>query len=143
MILHSKRKGNDCIWKLRCHCIQILHSDIYSVLYNQKMCVETFIRPLPIKSRFFKNCELYWSNLPQNSNLGRESFVQKSRVQIPVGGVNFFAIFLFFFTSFILSVKNWILKHELSFLYINRSHRNKIEFVQYTYFYWYLISKRR
>ena len=23
MILHSDRKGNDCIWKLRCHCIQI------------------------------------------------------------------------------------------------------------------------
>ena len=32
MILHSDRKGNDCIRKLRCHCIQILHSDIYSVL---------------------------------------------------------------------------------------------------------------
>ena len=31
MILHSDRKGNDCIRKLRCHCIQILHSDIYSV----------------------------------------------------------------------------------------------------------------
>ena len=30
MILHSDRKDNDCIWKLRCHCIQILHSDIYS-----------------------------------------------------------------------------------------------------------------
>ena len=31
MILNSKRKGNDCIRKLRYHCIQILHSDIYSV----------------------------------------------------------------------------------------------------------------
>ena len=31
MILHSDREGNDCIWKLRCHCIQILHSKIYSV----------------------------------------------------------------------------------------------------------------
>ena len=31
MILHSDQEGNDCIWKLRCHCIQILHSDIYSV----------------------------------------------------------------------------------------------------------------
>ena len=31
MILHSDREGNDCIRKLRCHCIQILHSDIYSV----------------------------------------------------------------------------------------------------------------
>ena len=26
-----------------------------------------------LKSRFFKSRELYWSNLPQNSNLGRES----------------------------------------------------------------------
>ena len=31
MILHSDREGNDCIQKLRCHCIQILHSDINSV----------------------------------------------------------------------------------------------------------------
>ena len=31
MILHSDREGNDCIRKLQCHCIQILHSDIYSV----------------------------------------------------------------------------------------------------------------
>ena len=30
MILHSDWEGNDCIRKLRCHCIQILHSDIYS-----------------------------------------------------------------------------------------------------------------
>ena len=59
------------------------------------------------------------------------------------GRVKFFAIFLFFFTFFILSIKNWILKHKLPFLYINRLHRNKIKFVQYTYFYWYLIGKRR
>jgi hypothetical protein len=38
-----------------------------------------------LKLRFFKNLELYWSNLPQNSNLGREGFVQKSGVRIPVG----------------------------------------------------------
>ena len=30
MILHSDREGNDCIRKLRCHCIQIMHSDINS-----------------------------------------------------------------------------------------------------------------
>jgi hypothetical protein len=28
---HSDQEGNDCKWKLWCHCIQILHSDIYSV----------------------------------------------------------------------------------------------------------------
>ena len=37
MILHSDREGNDCIWKLQCHCIQILHSDIYSV-WSMKTC---------------------------------------------------------------------------------------------------------
>ena len=31
MFLYSKHKGNDCIWKLQCHCIQILHLEIYSV----------------------------------------------------------------------------------------------------------------
>ena len=34
MILHSDREGNDCIRKLQCHCIQILHSDIYSVVHS-------------------------------------------------------------------------------------------------------------
>ena len=33
MISHSDREGNDCIRKLRCHCIQIMHSDIYSGRY--------------------------------------------------------------------------------------------------------------
>ena len=36
MILHSDQEGNDCIWKLQCHCIQILHSEIYSDLSNWK-----------------------------------------------------------------------------------------------------------
>ena len=31
MFLHSDQEGYDCIWKLWCHCIQILHSEIYSV----------------------------------------------------------------------------------------------------------------
>ena len=34
MILHLDQEGNDCIRKLWCHCIQILHSDIYSVQSN-------------------------------------------------------------------------------------------------------------
>ena len=34
MIFHSDQKGDDCIRKLQCHCIKILHSDIYSVLSN-------------------------------------------------------------------------------------------------------------
>merc|ERR1719201_2683984 len=32
MTLHSDREGNDCIRKSRCHCIQIMHSDINSVV---------------------------------------------------------------------------------------------------------------
>ena len=64
-----------------------------------------------VKSRFFKNRELYWSNLPQNSNCGRE-LVQKSGVQIPVGeGQIFFSYFLFLF-----SIKNWILTSKYSFV---------------------------
>ena len=53
-----------------------------------------------LKSRFFKNRKLYWSNLPQNSNLGRESFVQKSGVQIPVGEGQIFCHFSFFLYLF-------------------------------------------
>ena len=36
MFLHCDWKGNDCIRKLRCHCIQILPSDIYSVRTDNK-----------------------------------------------------------------------------------------------------------
>ena len=35
MILRSDGKGNGCIWKLQCHCIQILYSDIYIVYLIQ------------------------------------------------------------------------------------------------------------
>ena len=66
-----------------------------------------------IKSRFFKNRELYLSNLPQNSNFGWE-LVQKSGVQILVGeGQIFLSCFLFIF---IVSIKNWILTHKIFFL---------------------------
>ena len=54
----------------------------------------------PVKSRFFKNRELYWSNLAQNQNLWRESFVQKSGVQIPVGEGQIFCHFSFFLYLF-------------------------------------------
>ena len=65
-----------------------------------------------IKSRFFKNRELYLSNLPQNSNFRRE-LVQKSGVQIPSGKVKFFlSRFLFIF---IFSKKTRILTHEILF----------------------------
>ena len=39
---------------------------------NFDQCARFYI----VKSRFFKNRELYWSNLPQNPNFEQESFVQ-------------------------------------------------------------------
>ena len=69
----------------------------------------------PVKSRSFKNRELYWSNLPQNSNFGQE-FVQKSGFHIPVGeGQIFLSLFLFIF---IFSIKNWILTHKILICYL-------------------------
>ena len=47
MILHSEREGNDCIRKLRCHCIQILHSDINSVFVQGKCSCNTRICRVP------------------------------------------------------------------------------------------------
>ena len=56
MILRSKRKGNDCIWKLLCHCIQILHSEIYSVCYYFKnvdfTSAKSLHKPLFIFNKF-------------------------------------------------------------------------------------------
>ena len=49
-----------------------------------------------LKWRFLKNRERHWSNLPQNSNFGRE-LVQKSEVQILVRKVKSFCpVFLSF-----------------------------------------------
>ena len=43
MILHSNWEGNDCIQKLRCHCIQILHSDICSVYWVFRCIFNVYI----------------------------------------------------------------------------------------------------
>ena len=55
---------------------------------------------LSVKLRFFENNELKGSNISQNSNLGQESFVQKSGVQIPMGESKFFCHFSFFLYLF-------------------------------------------
>ena len=57
-----------------------------------------------VKSRFFKNCELYWSNLPQNLNLGQESFVQKSGEGQIFCHFSFF-LYLFHFVHKKLNIK--------------------------------------
>ena len=74
---------------------------------TQRGCLK-FRHPKPpcdIKSRKSKNHELDRTNLPQNSNFGRE-FAQKSGVQIPVREGQFFlSLFLFIF---MLIIKNCI-----------------------------------
>ena len=93
-------------------------------------------QPLKVKSRFFKNRKLYWSNLPQNSNCGRE-LVQKSGVQIPVGkGQIFLSCFLFIF---IFSIKNWILTHKiLFFIFFYQLNINKNRYIEQILFYFYV-----
>ena len=65
MILHSDCKGNDCIQKLRCHCIQILHSDIYSVYLSVNVDVESFWYKTEI-IYFVWLCVIVWFTLNQN-----------------------------------------------------------------------------
>ena len=67
-------------------------------------------KALFFKWRFFKNPELYWSNLPQNSYLGRESFLQKSGVQLLVGEGQILCHFPFFLYLFHLVHKKLNIK---------------------------------
>ena len=53
-----------------------------------------------LSKRFFKNRELYWSNLSKNTNLGWESLVHKSGVQIQVVEGLIFCLFSFFLYLF-------------------------------------------
>ena len=80
-----------------------------------------------LKSRFYKYRELYWSNLPRNSNFGRELF-QKSGVQIPIEEGQFFlSCFLFIF---VFSIKNWILTHKiLFFIFFYQLNINKNRYI--------------
>jgi hypothetical protein len=88
-----------------------IHTQSWSCMM-QLHTLNAMLLLLLLKSRFFKNRELYWSNLPQNSNCAWE-LVQKSGVQIPVGeGQIFLSCFLFIFIFFI---KNWILTHKILF----------------------------
>ena len=48
MILHLDREGDDCIRKLRCHCIQIMHSDIYSVGILQNISISASLTKILI-----------------------------------------------------------------------------------------------
>ena len=68
MILNQE--GNDCIWKLQCHCIQILHSDIYSV---GKLSLKMFCHGISFRTELLlvnliikKNCKMVYV-LPSTS----------------------------------------------------------------------------
>ena len=63
MILHSDQEGNDCIRKLRCHCIQILHSDIYSVFYDLKLYAAVYSLE-EVSLRVFVECEMARAHFP-------------------------------------------------------------------------------
>ena len=62
MILHSDREGNDCIRKLRCHCIQIMHSDIYSVIIYGSV-IKSSVWPAVNTAECLKNM---WKLIKQN-----------------------------------------------------------------------------
>ena len=84
-------------------CTVSLYNRFFSVWnhsFNNNSLTKNIWMRGRLKSRFFENRELYWSNLTQNSNLGRESFVQKSGVRIPVGEGQIFCHFSFFLYLF-------------------------------------------
>ena len=121
--IHVRRVG----LFLQRFAVQLLHWYVYFNFWKSWFsCL--------LKSRFFKNHELYWSNLPQNSNFGQE-LVQKSGVQIPVGeGQIFLSCFLFIF---IFSIKNWILTHKI-FFYIFFWNINKNRYIEQILFHIYV-----
>ena len=67
---------------------------------------------------------------PSKFKLWARKFCSKIWGSIPSGPPNFFAIF---FSLPFFSLKEWILKHKIAFLYINWLQRNEIEFVQHTF----------
>ena len=92
MFMQEKQEGNDL-------AAQWLTGDwsIAKKSYSLTVCSLLWFGygSVVLKSRFVKNREHYWSNLPQNSNFGRE-LVQKSGVQISVKeGQTFFVWFSF------------------------------------------------
>ena len=89
--------GDCCGPDVSCKWPCLFHRMVWNQTKKVFMCyVSVFVNGL-LKSRFFKNRELYWSNLPQNSNFGWE-LVQKSEVQIPVNEGQFFCPIFFSFS---------------------------------------------
>ena len=124
-----------CVEQISKHMLAV-GTTTYLCTYFRVFIKFSLEKGITIKSRIFKNRELYWSNLPQNSNFGRE-LVQKSGVQIPVGeGQNFLSRFLFIF---IFSIKNWILTHKiLFFIFFYQLNINKNRCIEQILFYFYV-----
>ena len=79
-----------------------------------------------INSRFFKNHELYWSNLPQNLNLGGNLF-QNLGFKSQSGKIKFFCPISFHFR---ILHKNWILTHKiLFFIFFYQLNINKNRYI--------------
>ena len=94
------------ISRYKMHCKSLLDSEHFCNWNEllEKKCFQSEI-VIILKSRFFKNHEYNWANLPQNSNHGPE-LVQKSGIQIPVReGQIFLSRFLFVFIFSILTHK--------------------------------------
>ena len=51
MVLHSDWEDNDYIWRLQCHCIQTLHSEIYTAVnwYFKSDLQLGLSRPFPLE----------------------------------------------------------------------------------------------
>ena len=93
MILHSDREGNDCIRKLRCHCIQIMHSNIYSVVIFVDILATSFLS----NHRFFKFqlkfgyepiLKIYSTGCTTNSNLGLWYFTKTLSLSHDINSTN-------------------------------------------------------
>ena len=65
-----------------------------------------------IKLRFLKKCELDWSNLPSKFKSWAGKFFSRIWGSNPCRGGWNFLTFFFFFTFFLFSTNNWILKHK-------------------------------
>ena len=80
MILHSDREGNDCIRKLRCHCIQIMHSDIYSV------CKIRILKGLGVillrSSKMLLTFE-FWLNRIKQNMVFSAAMLNVAKIEIP------------------------------------------------------------
>ena len=75
-----------CFRRLQLHSVSYVEFQVYSF----EVCT-TF--KINLKSRFFKNRELYWSNHPQNSNLGGIVLFKNLGFESQWGRVKLFAFF--------------------------------------------------